>query len=191
MSCSGSKSLQIKICGGAGPYSITGSAGLTFKKQGGTTVSSGITAGQTIIIAPPTNSGSAVAGTAYIQQFWRCVNCTSGACDNVNTTMHFDVGCDDVSDGCFNPADGHSHCSALNPGVGAVTSSAGGGIAPCLPEGTHSCPSNPGNTFSNTCDDRTAPMIAAGCNPCGVSASNKTFTVTDSQGVSVVTTLGA
>jgi uncharacterized membrane protein YadS len=40
-----------------------------------------------------------------------------------------------------------------------------------------------------TCDKRTAPMIAAGCNPCGASAGNKTFTVTDAAGVSVVTTI--
>ena len=190
MNCSSTKTLQIKICGGSPPYSITGSAGLGIKKVNGDAAGTGITAGMPINVTPPTNSGSAVAGTAYIDQLYRCTACTSGACSVNNTGQHFDVGCDDVVDGCFQPADGHSHCSPSNPGAAAMTCSAGGGIAPCLPEGTQTCPGTMGNCVHVTCDDRTAPMIAGGCNPCGVSASNKTVTVTDAQGVSVITTLG-
>jgi len=193
MSCSGSKSLTVKVCGGKGPYTVSVTGSVSIKRQNGDAVgaSDEVLAGQNLVLTPPTNSGSAVAGTAYIDQLWRCTACLSGACSTRNTGQHFDVGCDDVVDGCFQPADGHAHCSPTDPGVTGVTCCIGGGGCLCLPEGTQTCPGSMGNCVHTTCDDRSAGMIAAGCNPCGVSAAGKVVTATDSLGNSVAQTLGS
>lgn len=187
MSCSSTKKLQIKICGGSGPYSITGSAGLTFTKQGGATVTTGITSGQTVIIEPPANSSPATPGVAYVRWLYQCTACLSGTCNTIDTPLHQDFLCSDTQSGaCFTAADGHTHCSPTPPGVTSMKCHSSAGE--CLPQ-CGSCNGGYGNRVPVVCDDRTAGMIAAGCNPCGVSTNGKTFTVTDAQGVSVVTTL--
>ena len=191
MNCATAKALQVKICGGTAPYSITGSAGLTFTKQGGGTVSTGITAGSTVIVSPPANAGSGVAGTAYVKRCYRCTACVSGACATLNVFKTVGYGCSDTVVCCDTCG---SVCSATPPGLGAMTCSAGGGIAPCLPNNSDApCPgdSSCANCVSASCDNRSAGMISAGCNPCGVAGAGKTITVTDAQGISVVTTLGA
>ena len=205
MNCSTTKSLQIKICGGSGPYSITGSAGLTFKNNGGTTVSDGIKAGQTIVIAPPTNSGSGVAGTAYKKYSMYTLNTF-----NPILFCEKSFGCNDAAIGscsCGIPASSvycdtcptstvcvrtqESYCKSNNSadtGLGLISCCTGSinyntgsnAVTPC------DCTTTP-----FVCDKRTAGMISSGCSPCGVSAAGKTFTVTDAQGVSVITILQA
>ena len=191
MSCGSTKALNIRICGGTGPYTISGSSGLQFKKANGVAVGSGtINAGEVISVTPPTNSGSAVANTAYVEYYWEATFCTGDTPLGDNAFSHKDVGCDDVSDGCFTVADGHTHCTTASPG-GMGCKSGGGGGPDCLPICTGASCNTAGDKVVSSCDNRSAGMIAVGCNPCGVSAAGKTVTVTDAQGVSVVTTLAA
>ena len=199
MNCATTKSLQVKICGGTAPYSITGSAGLTFTKQGGGTVSSGITAGSTVIVRPPTNSGSGVAGNAY--------KTVKRGCDPLGLYLYSNTihKCDDsIQTACDSPIASGTPAAILGctnglgdfamplcePAASPITTCSGGGKTLrgyCNCTGaTPLCVPDDGGAL---CDVRTAPMIAAGCNPCGVSSGSKTITVTDAQGVSVVTTL--
>jgi len=186
VNCGSVKQLQIKICGGSPPYSVSGSAGLTFKKQGGDTLTSGITPGQTVIVAPPVNSGSAVAGVAYIMQAYICTACASGVCSVFTANTNKGFKCDDSFSSCAVLG-----CTPTAPSAGDVNCTVAA-AAPCVPECTTGCPTPyPGNSIVRTCDARTAPMIAANCNPCGVATLAKTITVTDAQGVSVIKTLTA
>lgn len=193
MGCSGAKSLNVKICGGTAPYTITGSAGLVFKKVNGTTVTAGSTAlsaNETIVVTPPANSGSGVAGTAYVKFFYGCSGCAGGICTAVDSQGHIDYSCNDVASACFASSAGHSHCTPSVPAASEMNCDRSGascvGVLPPCPVG-QTCQSS----VFRVCDDRTAPMIAGGCNPCGVSTSGKTITVTDAQGVSVIKTLAA
>jgi hypothetical protein len=192
MTCGSTKALDIMICGGTGPYNISGSSGLGFKKSNGVAVGTTdpIEVGQKITITPPANSGSAVAGTAYVKWLYQCTSCVSGVCVVRDTIFHQDFKCSDAQDSanCYTAADGHSHCSPTSPSASAMTCHTS---TACLVQCTSCASGALGGRIPVVCDDRTAGMITAGCNPCGVSTSNKTFTVTDAQGVSVVTTLKA
>ena len=190
MSCSSSKSLQIKICGGSPPYSISGSAGLTFTKQGGTTVSSDIPANSTVIIRPPTNSGSGEAGTAYTAVGQYCTNtlnklaCTDYGCNDQVLVYATPTNTPGANCNCAEVFEDGSPCNDGTSSTDCIGGACGG-----RPAWFPSEPTVGQATKVDACDRRTAPMIAAGCNPCGVAAQDKTFTVTDAQGVSVVTTL--
>src|SRR3990167_8317372 len=98
MACGSTKALDILICGGTGTYNISGSAGLGFKKSNGTAVGTtdAIEKGQRITITPPTNSGSAVAGTAYVTLCYRCTSCLSNACAAFSNYKTVGYGCDDL-----------------------------------------------------------------------------------------------
>ncbi len=187
MACGSTNSLDIRICGGTGPYTIAGSSGLQFKKSNGVAVGSGtIGPGEVISITPPANSGSGVAGNAYTQWWYDCTGCLAGVCISKNHFYHNDYSCNDVKNPtCFVTADGHTHCAGSDPSLSSMTCGTSV-VNSCLPVCTGTCQDG---RFGVTCDDRTAGMIAANCNPCGTSTNGKTVTVTDAQGVSFVSIL--
>ncbi len=184
LSCASAKSLTLMVCGGRGPYtwSRTGSVGL--KGKSGTTP--GATAeGTSITVTPPTNSGSAVAGTAYFKQALSCRACAGSSCTSFGPPITSIHSCDDVSVNCV------STTGACGSNAGKVN-----GDFTCCPNScgndTADCPNFVGGNayFVAICDQRSAPMISAGCNPCGVQAG-ATVTVTDAAGVSTTVVLTA
>ena len=188
MDCQTAKSQEVKICGGTGPYDVSGSAGLTFN---GDATLTGINSSTTITIAPPTNAGSGVAGVAYARCFSGQTAAEPCACESCQC----DHGCGDVATGGF--ATNSSGCTLPLPVIYLVTTpfpdcTHVGACIPADPQAMNAscsaahCTGTAGGTIT---DKRTAPMIAAGCNPCAVASSSKTVTVTDAEGVSVVTTV--
>lgn len=182
LSCSGGKSLQLKACGGLAPYS--------WSKTGSITLSAAT--GDTITVTPNANTGSGVAGVAYTKNVASCV-VSSGSVEVIFT----EFGCNDVQQGGNNAG---STASALVCPVVLVTCD---NIPEC--RGTDALPGNcscgtpfPGTTGVSgityctpnnggyVCDKRTAGMVSAGCEPCGLKAGS-TVSVTDSLGT--VTTI--
>lgn len=180
LNCSTTKSLELKACGGRGPYtwSRTGSVGM---KATGSQATPGATAtGTGITVTPATNTGSGTAGNAYEKQGQYC-DAGSGlltALPKANT-----YGCNDqvtITSTCSGAA---SICGAIGTvlfanGVHANCTSYPIGSTPTY------CQQQDG-----VCDVRTAPMIAAGCVPCGISAGSSTVSVTDANGVTVTIVL--
>jgi hypothetical protein len=195
MNCSSSKKLVIKICGGTPPYSIAGSSGLGFTKAGGATITSGITAGQSITINPPANTGSGVSGNAYR----RCMQGYSGPSAGFCTCgllrcLH---GCNDqfigtaASGTCAGDIPTtHANFAGLNPicNPNGSAPNCEAVITPVLVTDAAMCAATSKGSVN---DIRTAQMITDGCNPCALSVQSKTFTVTDAAGVSVVTSLSS
>ena len=171
LGCSGAKSLTLKACGGLGPY--------TWSNTGSVVLSA--SSGSTTTVTPPTNSGSAVAGTAYHVACYICdgASCSGGVCSSVGWTT-LAVGCADVfnSGNCF------------LPNTQACNTPAASALNQCCNNNTQVC-TDPGAACTDyrstcqgvttMCDVRTAPMIAAGCNPCGLQ-QGATVSVTDSLG---------
>lgn len=188
MSCSSTKVLNIKICGGKGPYTISGTGSINIKKRDGTAVgaSTEVSAGETLVITPPTNSGSGHAGVAYIKQAWQCASCSAGGvCNTLNAFFHTDYGCNDNDlTGCVNSGHTVHSCTGTTPDASGMNCN--GATATCLPTCAASC-----SGVTNTWDCRDAAAIAAGCNPCGVSVADKVITATDALGNSVVKTVNA
>ena len=181
LDCSSTKSLQLKVCGGLGPYTWSNTGSVVLSK----------TTGPSTTVTPPTNSGSAVVGTAYWQTFFPCSVCTAGACTSVGTGTTVLRKCDDSSG--VGDCTTTSQCTA--PAASSMTCCAGG--CTCLQacgNCTSTCADLQAGTSCGhvvvTCDQRTAPMIAAGCNPCGVHAG-ATVSVTDSIGTVVTAILRA
>lgn len=185
LNCTSTKSLQLKACGGRAPY--------TWSKTG--TVVLSTTSGSQTTVTPPANSGSAVVGIAYWHSFYECSGCSGSACNTVGPEITVIRNCDDTSSGCTTTS------SCTSPAAGAMTCGCGAGspgqpgcgTSPqvCGSCGTGICATrqagNGEGRFSTICDQRTAPMIAAGCNPCGLAAGSSTVSVTDSLGT--VTTI--
>lgn len=174
VNCTTTKKLQLKACGGKGPY--------TWSKTG--TINLSVTTGESTNVTPPTNSGSGVAGDAYYKQVNACGVCSSGVCTNIgppNTTR-------------YNCADAIIACSLIIAACGGLGTApatlangccTGGSTNICGSPGPLSdCPPVPGGTGvpESICDQRTAGMITDGCNPCGLNAQGATVTVTDSLG---------
>ena len=186
LTCGSTKKLRIRVCGGVGPYTLVHTGSVTFT---GTAASAdGATAesesGQIVEIIPPTNAGSGVAGNAY--RFCKKTVDSDFAGDSVTTENIF--GCDDAFIACnTSPVGCASTPCCEGPGdTGCVGGSFDGcrcwvgGAVPCT-----QC----GRTFGTFEDLRTAPMIAANCNPCGLQ-SGVVITATDATGASVAITLG-
>lgn len=191
LNCSSTKSLKLIVCGGKGPYTWSNTGSVSLSK----------TTGLTTTVTPPANPGSGEAGTAYWHSFWECSGCSGSACNAVAGEQTVLRNCDDTSSGCTtvsfctSPAAGSMTCgcgagSPGQPGCGTspqVCGSCGTGICSTRQAG------NGEGRFSTVCDQRTAPMIAAGCTPCGLIATGAgtTVTVTDSVGVQTTVVLRA
>lgn len=180
MSCSEGANLQgvtLSACGGHEPY--------TWSKTGaGIEIS---TVGNIVTVRPVTNAGSAVAGTAYLNRHYICISttCSGVTCTNVQAESEAAYGCND----------NFIQCQAVSGGA-APTGAAVGAV--CCPEiAEERCPSGTctsagfGSGVNVFADMRTAPMIAAGCTPCGTNANGATVTVTDALGAQTTITLTA
>ena len=187
LSCSGGKSLTLKACGGRPPYSWSKTGDVTLQVGAGGTPGS-TAEGSTVIVKPPTNSGSAVAGIAYTLTGYSCSVCVGGGTcfgtGQVIDTKNLKYGCDDVVDICQDAALSGSCTPAP-----AISAQFCGSPNPQCAVCTYTACNDPamGNLIVvGPCDNRTAPMIAAGCAPCGLQAGS-TVSVTDSMGT--VTTI--
>jgi len=170
---------QLMACGGRGPY--------TWSNTGSVSLSG--TSGSSTRVAPPANAGSGTAGVAYIKSL------ESVGCGHVIGTIHA-IGGTENSYGCN---DALIQCGSLLGGGTAANFVFADAACSC---GTHSGHAISGSGFFTTVscgatvaapdcaavsaygavnDKRTAPMIAAGCVPCGLSDGN-TVSVTDSLG---------
>lgn len=174
LNCASTKRLQLIACGGRAPY--------TWTKTGSIILSA--TTGSTTNVTPPPNAGSAVAGTAYIDQVRNCNTgggCTGSTCTTANPSVTAQYGCDDayIAGSCL-VAWGGANCATPDSVASVCCPTA---THPCT-DGSLSCP-NFANSDGYRCqlDVRTAPMIAAGCVPCGGAAAGATVTVTDAIGV--------
>ena len=174
LSCSGGKSLTLKACGGRPPYTWSKTGSITLQAGAGATPGS-TAIGSQITVKPPTNSGSAVAGDAY-QICWfqeSRANCAAAGSVTLHSTRTF--GCNDSATAACNTAPGS--CAGATPAVSALPCI--GALGGCeKPECTTTGCTDGKQVLTDT---RTAPMIAAGCNPCGLQ-SGSTVSVTDSMG---------
>ena len=197
LKCSSTRSLNLLTCGGKGPYSWsrTGTVGL---KGSGQTTPGATASGSNITVTPPANTGSAVAGTAYCKACYDCSACfsTPGGCGSVSANKSLVFGCDDsfLDPGCVTIS---CPCSPSVPSASSMTCHNGtGSPTECAPADGPSCGQAPcpdtecGSMAEAVCDNRSAGMISAGCNPCGLQ-SGVTVTVTDANGVSVTIILRA
>lgn len=198
LKCSTLKSLKLLACGGRGPY--TWSRTGTVQLKGPADITPGTTAsGASIIVTPPTNTGSAVAGTAYKRPFLTALN----AFPVVSVSLFAgNYGCNDQ----YLSANGLATCNSPNATCDDLTFFAG--ILPPVTCGDLVCGDvnwTPCNFTANSpacgtdqqnaalapraIDTRTGPMIAAGCAPCTIVAMAATVTVTDAVGTSVTIVL--
>ena len=183
LSCTGSKKLTLKACGGRSPY--------TWSKTGSVVLSR--TTGNSVEVTPPVNNGGGVAGVAYsfviactglgttvfAAQDHNCDDSTLGGCPQVCFITPCAV-CPAWLQTCFPGCVGPFYCGSI-PGSSPTEN-----CAPTEPTGACSQQCSPGSM----CDRRTAQMITDGCNPCALS-TGQTITVTDSLGVSVSRVLSA
>lgn len=179
--CSAStKSKEYRACGGIPPYTWSTTNGSVSPATGKSTT-----------LSAPANSGSGTAGNAYNERLVGTVSDGLGGCnEHIQIEVH---GCNDqVTVACagggidspcpFDPLDEcGQHICVGTPNTYGQTGSCPSTSAPCV--GTLDF------TTGLTCDIRTAPMVAAGCNPCRVSMKGAVITVTDSIGTAVSTVL--
>ena len=172
--------VKLLVCGGRSPY--------TWSNTGTVTKSS--TTGSSITVSPPTNSGSAVAGTAY-KTANKYTATAGGFCENWQAAATY--GCNDAVTGtdCAAPLLGFFPCGTILTAADLSCVSPSccsfpcGGTPQCLPKvGCNSCACAVLAASGAICDVRTAPMISNGCAPCGLQ-SGSTVTVTDDTGASV------
>ena len=193
LNCTTTKALQLIACGGRGPYTWTRTGTVSIRGSNGP---AGSTAGGSVIsVTPPTNTAPATAGVAY-SLFSHFMNSAGGSCENHIAIQEFS--CNDVGGSCSTGADPTGLPATC--GNGDITTlsqlpckSCSDTSNPCTGGGGGQCFGGPPGFGCNTsacsaltpggkmCDKRTAPMIAAGCIPCGLS-SGDTVTVTDAVG---------
>lgn len=181
------KRLRLIACGGRSPYSWSHTGSVKFQGVAGdhstdtdTKESPKNTFPASVVIVPPVNSGSAVAGNAYTKQ---AQYCDDGAQAILPLPAANTFGCNDqvtITSTCS----GASVCS----GVGSVLFATPPASGICAAYKISSTPVECQNQ-DGICDVRTAPMIAAGCVPCGVAAGASTVSVTDANGTVVTITL--
>lgn len=199
LKCDTTKSLDLIACGGRPPY--------TWSKTGSITLSR--TVGDKVTVKPPTNSGSGVAGTAYYL-YGKFAGGSAGVCTNAYIRSSYGCGDAEVTADCVtNSCDPADACTS-GPSITSCTvmdcvtcdfeavitcNGAKSCETPCTAALTN-CNVCQGNCShvqrgkGTVCDQRTAPMIAAGCNPCGLQVGS-TVTVTDQIGATVTLILRA
>lgn len=198
LNCATTKSLRIKVCGGIGPYDFEHTGSIGFKKPDGTsedtrTVDPSAGDNPEVTVIPPTNSGSAVAGSAYQKCHYYEGRASCGAAATLGLYGSLVYGCDDVLDSCTTTPTGCPAAGTFTQGDMECISALSGCNKPeCTGDlsgpGPVGC--NAGIYAMLAVDDmRTAGMITDGCAPCGLQAGS-TVTVTDSTGVSVSITVG-
>jgi len=181
--------LDLKVCGGRPPYTWTTTAG-SVNPPNGTRVT----------VKPPTNTGTAVVGTAYKKEGHhlgctsRPADCNRNDCNNggcspgcvVIAFTRINVGCDGVVD-----SNSSSGCGiGWDPEVqgGELVRSGDPKCSGCEPFNATSTLLVLTNTDRGKVTDlRTQQMIDDGCEPCAVAMDEAVVTVTDALGVSVAT----
>jgi len=193
LKCSTTKSLRLLVCGGRGPY--TWSKTGTVQLAGANGVKGTTASGDAITVTPPVNSGSAVAGVAYIAWLYECDSGGGVNCSGINHFYHYHYGCNDVNIGntVWVTADGHSHGSGRVVTPAEMTCKLPGAGASSIPDCVGYPPTggNIGGRLAVLVDERTGPMIAGGCVPCSLVVSGVTVSVTDSVGTTVTIVLTA
>ena len=164
--------VKLRVCGGTPHY--------TWKVEGGEGTPEETLSGgwdQVITVKPPV--GSEVSGNAYRVGMGIAQN---PPCDEAAFFAGNVVGCDGVEiSPCADP---------IVPGAvnWPVVCGVGGGC-PELPDCADSGGACNGFEMGNPFDVRSQQMIDDGCLPCALSMDGVTITVTDAEGVSVVTVL--
>ena len=191
MDCRSGESLALFCCGGHAPYTWSSTGGIQLSASEGTST----------VATPPVNTGSAVAGQAFKQSYnyQQALGgeggfCGCGFCEEFygcNENLITSIG-----------GNGRATCGG-SPipvsfgncvGAGVCAGSCSGGCTPNTNLGTPptGCGSGmPSFAGTSYCDLRTAPMIAAGCNPCRIAVRGATVTVTDADGTQVTIALTA
>lgn len=178
LNCRTTKVLTLLACGGKPPYS--------WSKVGSVVLSKAT--GNTTTVKPPTNTGPTVGGNAYFIQVNTCGSCSGpNVCIGAGPPITAIYGCNDDLLQCVTTS---GACGGLDITNAAANSccTGPGGANRCDSSGPYNnCPPPVDGSISNSmCDQRSAPMIASGCAPCGLSFG-ATVSVTDSVGV--VTTI--
>ena len=186
LNCQSTKKLDLIACGGRAPY--------TWSKTGSLVLSR--TTGPSVVVTPPTNSGSGTVGTAYtLKANIQDGDSGSGNCVAKSCTETF--GCNDQSLVVSDVPAGTNTCKDCGgspPGIqngnchesGSPQSTPSNCSTVIQVVGVNQGSENCQPRLSPNCmeDNRTAPMISAGCTPCGVNAGS-TVTVTDALGTNV------
>ena len=189
LKCTTTKSLKVIACGGKEPY--------TWSKTGSVVLDK--TTGVSNTVTPPTNSGSGVAGVAFIKTIVG-VGCghTSGTTHGAGIT-EASYGCNDAQILCpSSVGGGDTTVAGFFDGACSCSTHSGHPVSGGGSTTTVSCGNNGGSGGECTTvdavgavnDKRTAPMIAAGCGPCALS-QGETVSVTDAAGVTFTIVLEA
>jgi len=195
LNCTTTKSLDLKVCGGIGPYTWSKTGSITL--QVGAAGTPGTTAaGPAITVKPPTNAGSGVAGDAYwlikeaceastggVSDIYKVYSCND-ALNSANSAVAATLNCPDV--GHQSTCASRPRCIPANPSGSFCNCGGGTFQGQTGVSGSTFC--DPAGGF--VCDKRTALMISGGCSPCGLQ-SGSTVTVTDALGTQVTIILKA
>jgi hypothetical protein len=163
--------VTFNVSGGVAPYHWSASKGVM--------TPSGAKS-ESAVLSAPANTGSAVAGTAYIKAV---VGCQPGpSCVFIWDTYN----CAGVQTATGNSTIASSPlvCNGGNLNTFDVPMCPGVHVPPCNCSGVAPGPVTGCSASGGTvCDQRTAPMISSGCSPCAISmAGTTTVSVTDSAG---------
>ena len=167
--------LDFRVCGGKAPYTWSTTAG-TITHAGN---------GSSATLRPPTNTGSAVAGTAFKIEICMYAGGLCSAGTDSGCIRNFDCAGGVVS------TTGTSNCTGFPYVCNIHSTPVCDGLARC-PNTVTACAQINVDTFQNlglVTDLRTQQMKDDGCVPCGLMDST-VVTVTDALGTSVSKTIG-
>lgn len=199
LNCNSTKTIMLKICGGIPPYTVVSSGDLQIRKRPQNSNTQSITyskkeaagrGGVAVYVYPPTNTGSSVTGDAYAKATWH--KCNGG----FNQTQREERGCNDQQTQAVQQTISNAAFLTAPPACAANLSASDYAIAtvdhsnPACSPSCDGCPNPTDPDLQTVCDMRSAPMIAAGCKPCGL-MQGTTVTVTDAAGVSVAKVIAA